>query len=326
MPEHGHHHHQHLDRSALSSRDGIRAIKISTLGLAVTATIQFSVVLASASVALLADALHNFGDVFTTIALWMAFVASRRAADRRYTYGFDRFEDLVGVFIVLVIAASAALAGWESVQALVSPQPLAGVWITVVAGAVGMIGNEAVARYKIRVGRRLGSIALEADGQHSRTDALGSAGVVLGAVGVSLGFDRADAIAAAFITAMIVWVMFGAARDVFARIVDRVDPAVVDAVEASATKVGGVLGVEAVRARWAGRSLFVQLHIAVDQDSTVAVAHEVGEQVRHAVFHDVEGVAQVTVHLDPHDAEGEGDYHSSVSHHDEGAPGHHRHD
>ena len=295
------------------------------MGLAVTAAIQFSVVLASGSVALLADALHNFGDVFTTIALWMAFVASRRAADRRYTYGFDRFEDLVGVLIVLVIAASAALAGWESVQALVNPQPLSGVWITVIAGGVGMIGNEAVARYKIRVGRRLGSVALEADGQHSRTDALGSAGVVLGAVGVSFGFDRADAIAAALITAMIVWVMFGAARDVFARIVDRVDPAVVDAVEASAIKVEGVLGVDAIRARWAGRSLFVQLHIAVDQNSTVAVAHEVGEQVRHAVFHDVQGVAQVTVHLDPYDAEGEGDYHASVSHHDEGDQGHHHH-
>lgn len=317
MADHGHHHHQHLDRSSLGSREGIRAIKISTFGLALTALVQMAVVVVTGSVALLADSLHNFGDVFTTVGLWIAFVASRRAADRRYTYGFDRFEDLAGIFVVLVIAFSAAVAGWESVRALLDPQPLRDIPATIAAGLIGVVGNELVARYKMKVGEKIHSVALTADGHHSRTDGLASAGVVAGAIGVMAGFPRADAVAALVITAMIIWVLVGAARDVFARVVDKVDPAVVDAIEEAARRVPGVMGVGGMKARWAGRSLFTQLHVEVDPEMSVVAGHAIAEEVRHAVFHDVEGVAQVTVHLDPHLADGASDdHHVGVSHHD----------
>src|SRR6266700_3861256 len=158
---HGHHHdHGVVDRAAWSSSDGIRAIKVSTFGLAATAAVQFAIAALGGSVALLADGLHNLGDVFTTIALWLAFVAARRAPDRRYTFGYSRFEDLAGIGIVAIIALTAAAAGYEAWRAMVRPRPVAHLGLSIAAAAVGIVGNEVVAQYKLGVGRRIGSMAL----------------------------------------------------------------------------------------------------------------------------------------------------------------------
>src|SRR5438093_1967491 len=158
----GAHGHSHVsaDRSALFSGEGIRAIKVSTFGLLATALIQFVIVAIGGSVGLLADSLHNFADVFTTVALWIAFNASRRAADRRYTYGYDRFEDLVGVVIVGIIGLSCAISGYEAYRALVRPHRVTEIAVSLPAGLVGIAGNELVARYKIRVARTIRSAAL----------------------------------------------------------------------------------------------------------------------------------------------------------------------
>lgn len=311
-----HHHHPAADRSAVVSDEGIRAVRIATFGLALTSAVQFAIVAVGGSVALLADALHNFGDVFTTVGLWVAFVASRRAADRRYTFGYERFEDLVGLSVVAIIAASAAVAGWESYRAFVLPREVTALGVSVAAALAGVVGNEAVAQYKIRVGRRIRSVALQADGRHSRVDGLVSAGAVAGLLGVALGYPTADPVAGLAITAAIVWVTISSARAVVGRIVDRVEPDVVDAVEREAAAVAGVRDVHDVRARWAGRSLYVQLHVCVEEDLPLHEAHAVGEAVRHAVLHEVDGVSQVTVHLDPW---GEGKhqsvYHTLTAHH-----------
>lgn len=312
----GHGHHHEVDRSAVTSDAGIRAVKVSTAGLALTAAIQFAVVGVGGSAALLSDALHNFGDVFTTVGLWIAFQASRRAADRRYTFGYDRFEDLIGVVIVLIIAATAALAGYESFGALGEDKELRALPASIVAALVGVVGNELVAQYKIRVGRKVNSVALEADGLHSRTDGIVSAGAVVGLVGVAVGYPMADPIAGLAITLVIVWVVISAAGDVMWRIVDRVDPALIDKIENCAKGVSGVVDVHEARARWAGRSLYVELHIALDESLPLHDAHSIGEEVRHRVLHDVEGVSQVLVHLDPW-AEGkpQGVYHAETDHH-----------
>ncbi|MGH2767416.1 MAG: cation diffusion facilitator family transporter [Actinomycetota bacterium] len=325
------HHHQHgvVDRSSWSSAEGLRAVKISTLGLAGTAAIQFVIVGIGGSVALLADGLHNFGDVFTTVGLWVAFIASRRAADRRYTYGYDRFEDLAGVVIVVIIAASAALAGYESLRALARPRQVTALGASMAAALVGFVGNEVVARYKIQVGRRISSVGLQADGIHSRTDGFVSLGAFVGLVGVAFGYAKADPAAGLAITAAIVWVTVTTARDVIARLVDAVDPEIVDVVKRCARSVKDVMDVHDVAARWAGRSLYVQLHVAVPEDLPLHEAHGVGEEVRHAVLHDIEGVSQVIVHLDPW---GEGKhqsvYHTATAHHFPEAEraGHHHHD
>jgi cation diffusion facilitator family transporter len=311
-----------VDRAAWTSADGIRAIKVSTFGLAATAAVQFAIAALGGSVALLADGLHNLGDVFTTVALWVAFLASRRAADRRYTFGYDRFEDLAGVGIVAIIALTAAAAAYESYRAMLRPKPVGHLALSMAAAVVGIIGNEAVAQYKIRIGRRIHSVALEADGIHSRIDGFVSAAALVGLFGVALGFPKADPIAALAITAVIVWVTIGTARGVIRRVVDAVDPELIHEIEHSAHAVDGVIDAHDVQARWAGRSLLVNLHVSIDQDLPLHEAHDIGEDVRHAILHDVEGVAQVSVHFDPW-AEGSDDahYHRTTAHHFGGAQG-----
>lgn len=315
---HDRHHHGHvkLDRSSLNNEEGFRAVKISVLGLGLTSAFQIAIALVGGSAALFADAFHNFGDVFTTVGLWIAFSASKRAADRRYTFGYERFEDLTGVVVLLVIAASAFVAGLGSYKALLDDREVTAIGASLVAALVGVIGNEAVAQYKIRVGRRIRSVALEADGFHSRIDGLVSAGAFAGLVGVAIGYPKADPIAGFLITAAIVWVAIWAGRDVIARLVDKVDPEILVEVEDCARSIREVREVHEVRARWAGRSLYVQLHIAVDEDLPLHEAHHIGEDVRHAILHEIDGVSQVVVHMDPW---GEGKhpsvYHTPTAHH-----------
>jgi len=173
-----------IDDAMEASSEGVRALKISLFVLLVTTVLQFLVVLISGSVALLADTIHNFSDALTAVPLWVAFILGRRAATRRYTFGFGRAEDLAGLFIVAVVALSAVVAAWQSVDRLLHPQPLSNLWWVFAAGLIGFAGNEAVAVYRITVGRRIGSAALVADGVHARTDGFTSLAVVLGAVGV----------------------------------------------------------------------------------------------------------------------------------------------
>src|SRR5215213_3080586 len=198
-----------VDSALESSAEGIRALKISLVALGLTAVAQLVVVLVTGSVALLADTIHNFSDALTAVPLWIAFVLVRRAPTRRYTYGFGRAEDLAGVFIVAMIALSAAVAGYESIRRLIDPQPISNVWVVLAAGILGFIGNEAVAIYRIRVGRKIGSAALVADGLHARTDGFTSLAVAAGAVGVMAGFPLADPIVGLLITIAILFVLRG---------------------------------------------------------------------------------------------------------------------
>lgn len=303
-----------VDSALESSAKGIRAVKISLAALMITAVAQVAIVLVTGSVALLADTIHNFSDALTSVPLWIAFVLGRRAANRRYTYGYRRAEDLAGLFIVGMIAFSAVLAGWESVNRLVNPQPLTNIGLVIAAGVIGFLGNELVALYRIRVGKEIGSAALVADGYHARTDGFTSLAVVLGALGVLVGFPQADPLVGLVITVVILWVLKGAAGQVFGRLMDAVDPELVDSVEHRAGHVTGVQDVSGVRIRWIGHRLEASLHAVVDCDATVAAGHEIAEAVRHDLLHNIRGLDDVLVHIDPCGHDGR-DHHAAAAHH-----------
>src|SRR5450756_2141805 len=237
-----------VDSALEASSEGIRAVKISLVALGVTAVAQLVVVLLTGSVALLADTIHNFSDALTAIPLWIAFVLSRRAANRRYTYGYGRAEDLADVFIVAMIALSSMLAAYESIRRLVDPQPISHAWVVVAAGLIGFAGNELVAVYRIRVGNKIGSAALVADGLHARTDGFTSLAVVIGAIGVMAGFPLADPIVGLLITVAILGVLRSAVRDIYRRLMDAVDPNLVDDAEAAVRDVPGAVSYTHLRA------------------------------------------------------------------------------
>jgi len=276
-----------IDNALESSAQGIRAVKISLIGLGATAILQLVIVAISGSVALLADTVHNFSDALTAIPLWIAFALSRRPATRRYTYGFGRAEDLAGLFIVAMIAFSAVFAGAESVRRLIEPVAITHVWWVAAAGLVGFAGNELVAVFRIRVGRRIGSAALVADGLHARTDGLTSLAVLVGALGVAAGIPLADPVVGLLITVMILALLRGAARDVFARLMDGVDPELVLRAERALEEDDGVRSVPRIRMRWIGHELNADVTVAVDPALSVAaatdIATRVSERLRSAV-------------------------------------------
>ncbi|MEU2269297.1 cation diffusion facilitator family transporter [Streptomyces olindensis] len=312
------HSHQTADKvdSALeSSARGMRALWVSLAVLGVTALAQAVVVAVSGSVALLGDTVHNAADALTAVPLGIAFVLGRRAATRRFTYGYGRAEDLAGLVIVLTIAASAAFAGWAAIDRLLDPRPVAHVPAVAVAALVGFAGNEWVARYRIRVGRAIGSAALVADGLHARTDGFTSLAVLLGAGGSALGWQLADPIVGLAITAAIVLVLRDAAREVFRRVLDAVDPALVDRAERALTEVPGVRGVGELRLRWIGHRLRAEVAVVVDGEATVREAHRIAVDAEHALLHAVPRLTAALVHADPEASPGEADPHLPLAHH-----------
>ena len=294
---HGHSHGV-IDATIASTDRGIWAIKWSFVILAVTAAFQIVVVLISGSVALLADTIHNVADATTAIPLWVAFRLARRKPTETFTYGYGRVEDLAGIAIVLIILLSAIVAGYEAINRIFDPQPITMLmWVTL-AGLVGFIGNEAVAIFRIRVGREINSAALIADGYHARTDGLTSLAVVAGALGVWLGFPLADPIIGLLITVAILGIVWQSAKSVLTRMLDGVEPGVVAEVRHSAEHVKGITKVLDVKARWLGHKLYADVAVQVDGGSSVNEADQISAALRRELFAHIPvlTVANVRVH------------------------------
>jgi cation diffusion facilitator family transporter len=290
-----------VDSALESSAQGIRAVKISLVALAVTAALQMLVVAVSGSVALLADTIHNFSDALTAVPLWIAFVVGRRNANRRYTYGYGRAEDLAGLFIVAMIALSAVVAGAQAIRRLIDPVPIQHVGWVALAGLIGFLGNELVAVYRIRVGRRIGSAALVADGLHARTDGFTSLAVLAGAAGVAAGFPLADPIVGLLITVAILAVLRTAVRDVYRRVMDAVDPELVDQAESALLATPGVLEVRAIRMRWIGHRLHAEADLDIDGRISVSDAHGLAHDAEHRLTRDLPKLRAAAIHAYPAD-------------------------
>ncbi|MFF7353576.1 cation diffusion facilitator family transporter [Streptomyces filipinensis] len=315
LTPHSHDSAERLDPAMEASARGMRALWVSLAVLGATALTQAAVVAVSGSVALLGDSVHNAADALTAVPLGIAFVLGRRAATRRFTYGYGRAEDLAGLVIVLAIAASAAFAAWAAVGRLLDPRPVTHLPAVAVAALVGFAGNEWVARYRIRVGREIGSAALVADGLHARTDGFTSLAVLVGAGGSALGWRPADPVVGLVITAAIVLVLRDAAREVFRRMLDAVDPALVDRAERAVRAVPGVREVGELRLRWIGHRLRAELAVVVDGEATLRQAHAIAVDAEHALLHAVPRLAAALVHADPAPAPGERDPHLALAHH-----------
>jgi len=317
---HGHTHGT-VDPALLSTAQGISAVKWSLVILAITAAVQVTVVLLTGSVALLADTVHNVGDALTAVPLWIAFSYSRRLPTKRYTYGFGRIEDLAGIAVVLTILFSAVFAGYESVLRIVHPQTITYLGAVAVAAVVGFLGNEAVAQLRIRTGRRIGSVALIADGHHARIDGFTSLAVLAGAIGVWLGFPLADPIVGLIIALAIMRIVWQSARSVLSRAIDGVDPEVVDEIHEALAQTPGVVEVTETRVRWLGHRMLAEVNVAVPAGLSVEDGHAVAVEVRHQLLHRLQYLSDATVHVDPETASGQA-YHRIPEHRHDDLPVH----
>jgi cation diffusion facilitator family transporter len=314
-----------VDETMETHERGIWALKISLLGLGLTALLQVIIVAISGSVALLADTIHNFADAATSIPLWIAFALARRGASRRFTYGYGKTEDVAGVVIVGVIFLSACVAAYEAVMKMIHPQPITHLWWVAAAALIGFIGNEAVSVFRIRVGREIGSAALVADGYHSRVDGFTSLAVLIGVIGVALGVPILDPIVGIGITIAILFIVRDAARSVWGRLIEGIEPEILAQIEHAPMHVEGVREVQHVRARWLGHKVYADVEIGVDPDLTVADACAVADAAAREIRGHVRTLGEAAIRVRPADAgavEREGRSHCHEHVHDE----RHRHE
>lgn len=311
---HSHTHHAAALDPALANERGIWALKVSLAGLMATALFQVVIVAISGSVALLADTIHNFSDALTAVPLWLAFALARRARNRRYTYGYGRAEDLAGAFIVLMIFGSALVVFYESIQKLLNPQPLSNLGWVATAAIIGFLGNELVAVFRIGVGREIGSAALVADGLHARTDGFTSLGVLAGAIGVWWGWPWADPLVGLLIGLAILMIAWNTAKEMWRRMMDGIEPEVIEQIERVARGVEGVMDVHDVTARWLGHRQRSELHVTVNCQLPTVASHHIGEEVRHTLFHELPAMAEITVHIDPCECDERVTYHHAKHH------------
>jgi cation diffusion facilitator family transporter len=305
---HSHEHsHTHgtVDPSIFATSKGLWAVKWSFIGLMITAVLQIFIVHMSGSVALLADTIHNFGDASTAIPLAIAFSLARRIPSKRFSYGYGRVEDLAGVIIVFLILFSAAVAGYESVNRFFNPQPIDHLQAVVAAGIIGCVGNELVAQFRMKVGKEIGSAALIADGYHARVDGFTSLAVLVGAAGVWLGYPIIDPLIGMLITITILKIVFDTSKLVFTRLLDGVEPEIIDKVKNIAESVEGVCEVTDLRVRWIGHRLHAEINASVAPSLSVEEGHEIANAIREKLLENFSYLSGTTIHVDPLTASGE---------------------
>jgi cation diffusion facilitator family transporter len=271
----------------------------------ITAVIQIFIVYISGSVALLADTIHNFGDASTAIPLAIAFSLARRKPSKRFSYGYGRVEDLAGVIIVFLILFSAVVAGYESVTRFFNPQPIGHLQAVAAAGIIGCVGNEIVAQFRMKVGKEIGSAALIADGYHARVDGFTSLAVLIGAAGAWVGYPLIDPLIGMLITITILKIVIDTSKLVFTRLLDGVEPEVVDNIKNIAESVECVCEVTDIRVRWIGHRLHAEINASVAPSLSVEEGHEIANAVREKLLENFSYLSGTTIHVDPLTASGE---------------------
>jgi cation diffusion facilitator family transporter len=283
---------------AAHRRDANRAVGFSAAGLALTGLVELLLAVITGSVALLGDAIHNLSDVSTSAVVFLGFRVSKKPASRSHPYGYERAEDLAGLGVALVIWLSALFAGYESYRKLVGHGRTTDVWIGMAGAALGIAGNQAVAWYKRRIGKRIGSLTLIADARHSWLDAISSLGALIGLALVAAGYRWGDPVAGFAITVFICHVGYEVTKDMLIRLMDGLDPADLDAAENAATAVAGIRSATA-RGRWMGRTLLLEVEAHLDGSMSLAEADQVSRQAEAAVSRAVPAAGRVHCHMHP---------------------------
>lgn len=284
-----------VDEAFETHKLGIRTLKLTLLIYLITAAFQFVIAIASGSIALLADTLHNFADAFTSIPLWIAFVLARRGVTKHFTYGYGKAEDVAGILIVVVILFSAVIAFYEAIHKLMHPASMAHLGWVAAAAIIGFIGNEVVAELRIRVGKKIGSAVLVADGYHARSDGFTSLAVLLGVIGSKFGWAIVDPLVGIGITVVIMFIVKDAITTVFIRLLDGIDPNTIIQIHHVTENLDGVMKVKKVRARWTGHHILSEIQIAVDPKLTVHEVDKLVQTIEAELREKVESLHDITI-------------------------------
>jgi len=315
LGDHTHEHGNLAHDSALKENElGIRTIYIVIALLGLTTVFQIGIYLMSGSVALLGDTVHNFGDAIISIPLLFAFWLANKRANKRYTYGYGRAEDLAGLFIVLAISISAFYILWESLHRLFNPVPLDNLELVAAAAIVGFAGNVLAAMIQIRTGKKMKSDALIANGTHSQTDGLTSLAILVAVMGAWFGYPIIDAIIGIVMGIIILFIAKDSAKSMWYKLMDAVDPTIVKKAERIVNEHPDVKDVQRLQMRWIGHHLQVEAVLSLNADLNTAQCNSVSEHISHHLYHDIPNLSETTIAVIPWSTDGK-TFHCEASHH-----------
>jgi cation diffusion facilitator family transporter len=282
---------------------GRRIAITSMLVSAVLAAAKITIGLHASSTATVSDGIESAGDVLASGLVLLGLIIASKPPDAEHPYGHGRLETLSALAVGMLLAATGVLIAFESLHLtgdLKQAPASYAVWPLVASIVIKSI----MSATKWRYGRRIQSSGLIADAWNDTVDILSGATALLG-LGLTLispgKFSAADRIGGSAVGVIVIFLGIRVVHDTVVQLMDTMpDPAAMDSIRMAGLHVPGVLGIEKCFARKTGLKWHVDLHLEVDPAMSVYQSHEIATQVREKIRSEVDWVADVLVHVEPH--------------------------
>lgn len=281
------------------------AMRVSIVSVAVNmllSVLKLAAGLIAHSGAMVSDAVHSASDVFSTFVVMIGVHMASKEADEEHPYGHERMECVAAIVLAAVLFATGLAIGYTGLNQLLggyeeikAPGALA-----LLAAVVSIGVKEWMYWYTVLAAKKINSGALKADAWHHRSDALSSVGALFGIAGARMGYPFLDCVASVVICAFVI----KAAYDIFKDAVDKMldtacDKDTVKKLQKIILNQPGVLGISKLTTRIFGSKVYVDVEIEADGDMTLRAAHEVAENVHHAIERGASDVKHCMVHVNP---------------------------
>jgi len=281
-------------------KKGERAAKYSTLTNLILSIIKGVFGLLSGSVALIADSINSFSDIFASFAVYIGLKLSQRKPNQKFPYGYYKAETLSSLIIAGVIIFSGLEIVSESFQGIINPQPLKIPLFAILVAAISVAVSYLMSIYKQKVGEEIESPALLSDAKHSLIDVFSSLLVFVGVLASYIGYLSLQGVAGFFVSLLVIWMGLKIGKNAVLVLLDAtLDPKTVEQIKDMALTVDGVVDVHEVKVRSSGPYIFAELHLETKKEISVEKAHEISDIVEEKVKNGVKKLETLMVHIEP---------------------------
>lgn len=276
---------------------------VTNLGIAVNITlfvVKLIVGLLAGSIALIADGVHSLSDLTTDFGVLLGVHFGSKQPDEEHQYGHGRAETFSAAFIAMVlIAVGMAMIYYAAIDIAREHIPELGISVLIVA-IISVVAKELLYRITREVAIKFHSPAVYANAWHHRSDALSSVAVVIGFVALQFGFKYGDQIAAIAVGLMIALVAVWVIGDCLSELTEKaVDRSTIEYIKDIINANSHIRQWHRLRTRTVGREVFLDLHILVDPDLSIAAAHAIADSLEKALHQQITRPVNITVHIEP---------------------------
>lgn len=281
-------------------KKGEKAAKYSAIANLSLAIIKGIVGVFSGSIALLADSVHSFSDIFASLAVYIGLKLSRRKPDEKFPYGYYKFETLASLIISVIIILSGFEIIIESINGILAPKTIGIPLFAISVSILSVIISFFLAKYKDKVGTEIGSRALINDGQHSFVDVFSSLIVFAGILGAYIGYPIFQGVAGLAVALLIIYIGLKFGKEAVLVLLDaNLDPKTVEKIKSIATNFEGVEGVHDIKVRRSGPYVFAELHLETRKRLSIQKADEISKNLEKRIMNEINDLDSLTIKIEP---------------------------